>query len=460
MTDNNGRGTDKLTALVTTTLSSFLTASISSSINIALPSIGREFSMDAVLLSWVATSFLLSAAMFLVPMGRIADIYGRKRIFLYGVSIFTLGALLSALATSGTELIIFRVLQGIGSAMIFATGIAIVTSAYPLGERGKALGINVASVYLGLSIGPFLGGILTQSFGWRSIFIVNLPLGVIVILMVLLRLKGEWAEAGGEKLDYAGSFIFGFVLVALMYGFTLLPSLSGLILIVSAIAGLILFVWWEGRVKNPVLNMSLFRNNVVFAFSNLAALINYSATSAVAFLFSLYLQYVKGLTPREAGLVLVAQPVIMAVVSPLAGKLSDKVEPRILASAGMSIIVIGLGILSFIAETTDIYLIVMGLMLLGLGFALFSSPNTNAIMSSVEKRYYGIASATMATMRLTGQMLSMGISILIFSLVIGKVKLTAEYHAELLSSIKTALVIFSVLCFAGVFASLARGKMR
>lgn len=460
MTDNNGRGTDKLTALVTTTLSSFLTASISSSINIALPSIGREFSMDAVLLSWVATSFLLSAAMFLVPMGRIADIYGRKKIFLYGVSIFTLGALLSAIATTGTALIVFRVLQGIGSAMIFATGIAIVTSAYPLGERGKALGINVASVYLGLSIGPFLGGILTQSFGWRSIFIVNLPLGIIVILMVLLRLKGEWAEARGEKLDYAGSFIFGFVLVALMYGFTLLPSLNGLILIASAAAGLILFIWWEGKVKNPVLNMSLFRNNVVFAFSNLAALINYSATSAVAFLFSLYLQYVKGLTPRQAGVVLVAQPVIMAVVSPLAGKLSDKVEPRILASAGMSIIVIGLGILSFITETTEIYLIVTGLMLLGLGFALFSSPNTNAIMSSVEKRYYGIASATMATMRLTGQMLSMGISILIFSLMIGKVKLTAEYHAELLSSIKTALIIFSALCFSGVFASLARGKMR
>ena len=449
----------KRSALLAATLASFLTPFMGSSVNIALPSIGREFAMDAVLLSWVATSYLLAAAMFLVPFGRIADIHGRKRIFTYGILVYTVSSLLSAISTSAIMLICFRVLHGIGSAMIFGTGVAILTSVFPPRERGKALGINVAAVYLGLSLGPFLGGFLTQYLGWRSIFLVNVPLGLIVIAVVL-KLKGEWAEAKGEKFDFTGSVIYSITLVAVIYGISLLPAMQGGLLIMIGVLGISAFVKWEMKVESPVFNMNLFRNNTVFALSNLAALINYSATFAVGFLLSLYLQYVKGFAPQNAGLVLVSQPVIMAIFSPFAGRLSDRAEPRIVASIGMALTTAGLFLLSFLNEKTALEFLLASLILLGFGFALFSSPNTNAVMSSVEKRYYGVASATLGTMRLTGQMLSMGIAMMIFAIYIGRVQITPEYYPLFLKSMKSAFIISAVLCFGGIFASLARGKVR
>jgi len=452
--------TVKRVALLVTTLGSFLTPFMSSSINIALPSIGKEFSMDAVLVNWVATSFLLAAAMFLVPFGKAADMRGRKKIFIYGVLIYTLASFLCAISMSAPWLICFRVLQGIGGAMIFGTAVAILTSVFPPGERGTVLGINVAAVYLGLSLGPFLGGILTQYFGWRSVFLVNVPLGLIIVALVFWQLKGEWAEASGEKFDFVGSIIYSLSLVAIMYGFSRLPAMLGALLILVGVLGALSFVWWEAKAASPVLNMHLFRSNTVFAFSNLAALVNYSATFAVSFLLSLYLQVIKGLNPRDAGLVLISQPVMQALFSPLAGRLSDRIESRIIASTGMALTVIGLALLTLLNAQTTLVSIIFSLILLGLGFALFSSPNINAIMSSVEKRFYGVASATLGTMRLIGQTLSMGIVMLIFAVYIGKVQITPEHYVPFLTSTRTAFVIFAVLCFGGIFASLARGNVR
>ena len=451
---------NKRAALLVATLGSFLTPFMGSSITIALPSIGSELAMDAISLGWVATAYLLAAAMFLVPLGRIADIYGRKRIFAYGILTYTVASILSAVATSAAMLIASRVLQGIGGAMIFSTGVAILTSVFPAEERGKALGINVAAVYLGLSLGPFLGGLLTEHFGWRSIFVLNVPLGLIIIAFIFWKLKGEWAEAKGEKFDITGSVIYSLMLVATMYGFTQLPDISGVWLIVIGVVGLVGFVKWEMKVKSPVLNIGLFRNNTVFALSNLAALINYSATFAVGFLLSLYLQYIKGLSPQNAGLILVAAPVVQAVFSPLAGRLSDRIEPRIVASAGMGLTSVGLVLLTFLGEKTSLGFIVASLVVLGFGFALFSSPNTNAVMSSVEKRFYGVASGMLATMRQVGMTFSMGMAMLLFALYIGRVQITPEYYSLFLRSVNVAFVIFASLCFAGTFASLARGKIR
>jgi len=446
--------------LFVATMGSFLAPFMGSSINIALPSIGREFAMDAILLSWVATAYLLAAAVFTVPLGRVADIYGRKKIFTYGIVIYTVSSLLLAMSTSATMLISLRVLEGIGGAMIFGTGIAMLTSVFPPGERGRALGINVAAVYLGLSLGPFIGGILTQHFGWRSIFLVTVPLGLIVIVFILWKLKGEWAEAKGDKFDLSGSIIYGITLVALIYGLSLLPAMSGIWSIIIGIIGIWIFIKWETKMRSPVLHMELFKNNTVFVFSNLAALINYSATFAVAFLLSLYLQYTKGLDPQSAGLILVSMPATQAILSPVAGRLSDRVEPRILASVGMGITAIGLILLTFLAQNTTIEFVLASLIVLGFGFALFSSPNTNAVMSCVEKRSYGVASATLATMRQVGMMLSMGIAMVIFSIYIGRVEITPEYYSAFVSGLKIAFVIFAVLCFAGIFASLARGNLR
>ncbi len=454
------RWTSQRAALVTATMASFLTPFMSSAINVALPSIGREFSMDAVMLSWVATSFLLAAAMFLVPFGRIADIYGRKRIFTYGTAIFTIGCLLAGLAPGPAVLISARALQGIGSSMIFGTGVAILTSVFAPQERGRVLGINVAAVYLGLSLGPSIGGFLTQQLGWRSIFFVTMPLGLVIIAFVLWRLDGEWAEAAGESFDLVGSAIYAIALMSMMYGFSRLPGMGGAGLIGIGVVGFAGFAGWELNAASPVLNLQFLVNNRPFAFSNLAALIHYAAVSAVSFLLSLYLQYIKALTPQQAGLILIAQPIMQAAFSPVAGRLSDRIEPRIVASLGMTLTATGLIILIFLGAATPLWAIVACLGLLGFGFALFSSPNMNAIMSSVERRFYGVASGMLGTMRLIGQMLSLGIATLLFALYIGRVQITPEYYALFLTSARTAFAIFAVLCVGGIFASLARGRIR
>jgi EmrB/QacA subfamily drug resistance transporter len=450
----------KRTALIIACLSSFLTPFMGSSINIALPSIEREFQIDAVLLSWIATSYLLAVAVSLVPVGRMADIYGRKKIYTFGIIAFTVFSLLSAISISAPMLIVFRIFQGIGSAMIFATGVAILTSVFPPPERGKALGINAAAVYIGLSLGPFLGGFLTQHLTWRSIFLLNIPLGSIVVLLIFWRLKGEWAEAKGEKFDVLGSLIYGLALIAIVI--SLLPAMRKFLLILLPLGfvGIWAFVKWEAKIENPVFELSLFRTNRLFAFSNLAALINYSASFAVTFLLSLYLQHIKGLSPLNAGSILIAQPIVMAIFSPLAGRLSDRIEPRIVSSLGMTVTTIGLFLFTLMHEDSTLPFIIARLILLGFGLALFASPNTNAIMSSVERRFYGIAAGSVATMRTLGMMVSMAIASLIFAILIGRVQITPESYPALLKSVRVAFIVFSIICFGGIISSLIRGKVR
>jgi EmrB/QacA subfamily drug resistance transporter len=450
----------KRSALLVTTLAAFLSPFGISSVNIALPEIGKEFLMDPILLSWVTTAYLLASAMFLVPFGKAADIYGRKRIFTFGIVTFTLASSALAISNSAVMLICLRILQGIGAAAIYCIGAAILTSVFPLMEIGKVLGINVAAVYLGNSLGPFLGGFLTQHLGWRSIFLVNFLLGLIVIFFIFRKLKGEWHEAKEEKFDLTGSIIFSLTLLLIMYGFSQLSTMLGVWLTLLGALGILTFIKWEAKVKSPILDINLFRNNRVFAFSNLAALINYSVTFAVTFLLSLYLQYIKKLTPDNAGLVLVSQPMVQAIFSPFSGKLSDRIEPRIVASIGMALTALGLFLLIFLDEGTTLGFIVASLILLGFGFALFSSPNTNAVMRSVENRFYGVASGTLGTMRVTGMIFSMGITILIFSMYIDKVQITAEYYPVFLRCVKLAFIFFAVLCVGGILASLARGKVQ
>jgi EmrB/QacA subfamily drug resistance transporter len=460
MDDPVGKGTSKGVVLLVTTTASFLFPFMLSAVNIALPTIGKELSLDAITLSWIATAYLLSSATLLVPFGRIADIYGRKRIFTFGIVILTLSSLFSGMANSATMLIACRVFQGVGGAMLAGTAVALLTTVFPATERGKVLGINVAATYLGLSLGPVLGGVLTQHLGWRSIFFLGAILGLAVIGITLWKLKGEWTGAKGERFDLTGSVIYILGLVALVYGFTALPALLGVWLIIGGIIGLSVFTKWEMRTTSPVLDINLFKNSKAFTLSNLAALIHYSATFAVAFLMSLYLQYVKGFNPESAGLILVAMPAMQAIFSPLAGRLSDRIEPRLIASAGMALTAVGLVIFIFLNKETPLGLIIGNLLLMGFGFALFSSPNTNAVMSSAPNTAYGVASATLATMRQVGMVLSMGVVMLLFTLYIGRVQITPEYYMLFQQSVKTAFIISAVLCLAGIFASLARGKVR
>lgn len=445
--------------LLITTVVSLMTAFLSSSVNIALPAVGKEFLLDAVQLGWVNTSFLLASAVFLIPMGRIGDLTGRKKIFLAGITVFFISSILSVLSWNGWSLILSRAVQGLGGSMIFATSGAIVVSVFPPEKRGRAIGINTASVYIGLAAGPFLGGVLTQAFGWRSIFIASAVAGLAVIPAVLLFMKREWAEAKGEKLDWTGSLIYAVSLSLLIYGFSLLPGMPGMVLTALGLGGIAVFCFWEMKAEYPVLNIRLFLRNRVFAFSNIAAMINYSATFSVVFFLSLYLQYVRGMTPRMAGTVLVLQPVVQAILSPVAGRISDRVEPRFLTSAGMALCAAGLLMLAFIDGGTGILYILVSLFLLGAGFALFSSPNTNAVMGSVERKYYGIASATLGTMRLVGQMFSMAAALVLFAVIIGRVRIGPEYSVPFLKAMKTGFGVFAFLCATGIFFSLNRGNL-
>ncbi len=447
-------------ALLVAASGSFLTPFMLSAVNIALPAIGNHFEADAVLLSWVATAILVAAAVAMVPAGKLADIHGRKKVFMVGMLIFALSSLLAGWAWSIEALVAFRVLQGLGIAMIFSTGIAIVTSVFPLAERGRVLGITVASVYCGLSCGPLAGGWLTQTFSWRSVFLIPAPFGFGLVFLAFWKLKGEWAPARGERFDLGGSAIYAAAIVMLMNGLSGLPDLGGGLLVVAGLGGLAAFAWWELRTAQPVFEVRLFSSNRVFAFSCLAALIHYAATFGVTFLMSLALQYIKNLSPNQTGLVLMAQPVIMAVFSPLAGKLSDRLEPRLLASTGMGITALALLLLTGFDADTAMVTIIACLMIFGFGFALFSSPNMNAIMSSVEKRYFGVASGSVATMRLLGQMISLGIVTLVFALLIGREPITPERHGAFLASVRWVLLIFCGLCLCGVYFSFSRGKLR
>ncbi|MEJ2664442.1 MAG: MFS transporter [Spirochaetia bacterium] len=446
--------------LLVTTIASFLTTFAASSVNIVLPVIGSEMKMSAVILGWVATSFLLTIAVFLIPLGKISDTAGRKKIFSYGILLYIVSSGLSAVSLFDWMLIFSRVLQGIGAAMVFATSSAIVTAAFSPGKRGRAIGINTAAVYIGSSAGPFFGGIITHYLGWRGVFAFTVLLGIIVLPLVLIFIPQDSPEKRTGKFDTPGTMLSAAGLSCLIVGISLLPAISGIISGVAGVIIIIIFIKWESGRANPILEIKLFRKNPSFLFSNLTAMINYGATFSIAFFLSIYLQTVRGMTAWEAGTVMVIQPIVQALFSPLAGRISDKVEPRIPVSIGMLCTSAGLLCLSFLTGNTPLPFLAGILVLLGFGFALFSSPNTNAIMSSVEKRFLGTASALVGAMRVMGQMLSMGVALLLLSLFIGHVQITSEQSAAFQSVMTVGFRIFALLNFAGVFVSYARGNIR
>ena len=447
-------------ALTIAVLTSFLAPFLISGVNIALPAIEQEFDLDAVALSWIVTSYLLSSAVFLLPIGKLADIHGQKTIFQGGIIIFTIATIFCGFAPNGMMLIFLRVVQGLGAAMTLTTGAPILVSVFPPAQRGKVLGLNVASVYLGLSMGPFIGGFLTQYFGWRSIFLSCVPLGVAVILLTFFKLKSNLTSGIPGRIDLVGVLYYSAGLVSIVYSSSNLNRSFGWPLLLTGTLFLILFVIRCKKSSNPIFEITLFTHNRLFAFSNIAALINYSATFSLVFLMSLFLQKIKGFTPQQAGTILVAQPLMMTLLSPFAGKLSDKTEPRKMATAGMLISAIGLFMLAFIGQQTPVPLIVAILVIMGIGFGLFSSPNMNTIMSSVDKSQLGIASGTSSTMRVVGQMVSMMIATLIFSLYFSGTHITEVDNAIFTNSIRLSFTVSGLICLAGVYFSNSRGDLR
>ena len=431
-----------------------------SSINIALPAIEQSFGLNAISLSWVITAFLVATGIFLLPVGKWGDISGNVRLFKAGLIVFTLASVLCAVSPSGVWLIVARFVQGVGSAFTNTTGQAILVTNFPARNRGQVIGISVASVYAGLATGPFIGGFLTQALGWHSLFYVAAILGVLSTIIAFAFLeKDTHVPSGDKKVNLRGTLFFVIGLVGLVYGSSHIPSAYGWGLMIFGIVMLVLFWIIESRLANPMFETRLFTHNKLFGFSNLAALINYTATSAIVFFLSLYLQKIQGLPPREAGAVIIAQPVMMAIFSPVVGRLSDRIQPRYFATLGMAMCSIGLFAMSFFTSTTPLWIIILVLVWEGLGFAFFSSPNMNTIMSSVDKSRYGQASGTASSMRIFGQIVGMTIVTFFFAFHFGSKAVTEVNDTIFLIAMKWGFVTFALISVMGIYFSFTRGNV-
>jgi len=439
--------------LFTIMLTSFLTPFTGSALNLALPSLGTEYGASPAQLGWVLGSFLLAAIVVLLPFGKLADRYGKRYFFIMGNGIFAATSLAACFAPNLPMLIAARAAQGIGSAMTFATSMSILTLVIPKERRGWAMGWNVAVVYTGLTLGPAVGGFLNYYYGWQSIFIVLAVLGTIAFLTARHTMQEEWVEDSRPEWDKKGALLYGGAILLIIYGLSqlLAEPLAPAILL----TGLLLFgafLRYELHTKNPLLPVNLLFINRPFSLSCLAALLNYCATFATSLLLSLYLQSILGLSSRSAGLILLAQPIIMASLSPLMGKLSDKYAPTKLAAGGMAVITIGLAGFALTVHHLSLYLLIPMLIITGTGFALFAAPNNNAIMSSVEKKHYSLAASLLSTTRLFGQVLSVAIMNLILSL-----QWTDCAPREiLLQNLQIALLCFAIFSAAGIIPAKAR----
>jgi MFS family permease len=446
--------------LLVNSMANWTLAFMTTSINVALPVIQGELQLGAVALGWLPLAYLLASAIFLLPLGRLADGWGRRRMFILGMIIFTVCSLALVFSGSYIPLVALRGGQGLGASMVFAGSAAMVTLAYPRERRGFVMGVSAAAAYLGQTTGPPIGGVLVHNFGWRSLFIVSAAFGALLLVLdaVLLR-NAEWKETGAKGFDYVGPLVYAPALFAFLLGMSWIPQLKGVALVAAGVLGMVLFVWWEGRARSPVIEVGLFRHNRVFAMSNLSQVISYAAVWALTFLMSLYLQFIRGLNPETAGFVLMAGVAVQAACTPFAGRLSDHFQPRWLASGGMGICAVGMLFLAFLRVATPYWYIIAILCLLGIGYALFAPANMSSIMGSVERRNLGVASASVGTMRVVGQAVSIGVATMVMAVIVGRHNIMPADYPNLLTAVRVTFGILAVFCVIGIAASMARGDM-
>ncbi|WJI10513.1 MFS transporter [Methanobacterium sp. CWC-01] len=425
-------------------LAAFLIPFMGSSLSLALPVIQKELVVNVIILGWIPTAFVLANAATVLPFGRLSDIYGRKRIFSYGVLIYTTASLLAAFSNSGEILVFFSFLQGLGCAMIFATMVALLSSVFPMERRGEALGLYVSAVFIGLFLGPILGGVLIQYLGWRSIYLFNIPVGIILLSILFWKLRMEWAEAQGESFDIKGALIYSLSLVALLYGFSSLLEDLGKTVLVAGFLGILGFFLMERRTESPILKFDIFKSRRS-SFTALSMLFLNIAISAMATFLSLYFQSLRGLEPQTTAFILAAQPLMVAVLSPVIGRAADRTENRFLPIGGLILITAGLLMLSFLSQETIILVPVLALILVGVGQAMFSSPTTRIFMGSVDSKIYGMASSAFSTMIYLGQTLSLALMLFIFAIYLGQVEINPSNYQVFLDSMRVAFLVFSII---------------
>ena len=434
-------------------ITSFFAVFLSNGIIIGVPAIAQEFAMNNVIQNWVPTIFFLVVAVFTVPAGQISGKFGVKKSLLAGISVYLIGSIGACLAFSTESFLIFRIIQGAGVAFLNVSAMAMVVHAVKPQNRGKALGFTVTGVYLATSLSPVICGFLVHNLGWRSMFYFVIPFLVLCIILMILKIPQEWKTYEKDKIDKTGSVLYGIGILAFIYGFTSLITTTGKILTVFGLILLVIFGMFELRQKSPVFNMNLFMN-AKFTSSNIAALCSYIAVMVVTTILNYHFQYVRGWDAQMAGLILIITPILMAIMAPNAGKLSDKIHPQKLAAMGMGIATVALLILTFLNKSTPLYIVVIAMILQGIGMGLFSSPNMNAIMSSVPPKDAPTASASQATMRTIGQTMSLGLLTLVFAWVMGSLELAPQYANMIVQASQTICMICTAACILAVFASL------
>ncbi len=467
--DNNFR----IRTLIITSLGSFLTPFTSSLISFAVPKIAGTFHSNFIDIVWVPMAYLIALPTFMILLGRLSDMYGRIRFYRIGFLIFSFGALLAATANDIYFLILSSFVMGFGGALIGTNATAIISIVYPREKRGWALGINAMSVYLGLTMAPVLGGILNQFFSWQAIFLINIPIAVVALILTFIYMKSSKIDVvkRKEKIDLIGSLLFTIGILSTVLYLSLgqiYDFLDTIYLLIIGIAVIVSFVFYERRIENPMLDISLFTTNRTFSAANFTAFLNYVSTFSITFIFSIFLQIILGYQPFAAGMILMIEPVLMVIFSPISGRMSDRYGSRGIASIGMLVIAIAFFILAFVNVKSGILSMIIPLGILGVGFGLFSAPNTNSVMGSVESNRAGVASGTLGTMRFTGQLLSLALASAILSVSIPHSMLLQIFSGVAVKSgidtstfeggFKIIMILSGVLSLIGAYTSLLRTK--
>jgi EmrB/QacA subfamily drug resistance transporter len=443
-------------------------------VSVSLPTIARSLDAGFGEVVWIPTAYLLTISILLIPIGRLSDTVGRKRIYIWGFLVFTVGSLLCSLSPNASFLIGARIVQGVGSACIMSTSTAIISCAFPPRERGKAIGINTMCIYVGLALGPPLGGFLTAAFGWQSIFWVNIPIGVATMAAAYLVIKKDEGVSAPRGFDLKGGAAFAVMLTSLLLFLTFgedwgyaSPIIVTLALL--SIVSFLVFLSVESKAGHrAMLDISLFRDNKLFAMGSISALLNYASYYWTPFIISFYAQSVLGLSPQQTGFLLLVQPILMAIVAPLSGMMSDRIGSRTLATGGMVLIWCGLLEMTLLnGGSGDLGVLCVGMVLMGVGMGMFSSPNTSAVMGSVGNDKAGLASGTISTMRTVGQSLSLSMAsaliavmastALVEAIFSGQVIVpTPDQVQQLLSGFRLAFMVSAILSMIGAVASAVR----
>ena len=434
-------------------ITSFFAVFLSVGIVLGVPAIAAEFGMNNIFQNWITTLTALVIAVFTLPAGQISGKYGVKKSLIMGVSIFLLASIGACLSFSTESFLIFRVFQGIGIAFSNVSAIAMVVQAVKPQNRGKALGFTVTGIYLAGSLSPVFSGFLVHNFGWRAMFYFVIPFLILCVVLMVLKIPKEWKTYEDSKIDALGYVLYGVGISLFIYGFTNLMNEFGFISVIIGLILLIIFGYYELKLDSPAFNMNLFRN-MKFTSSNIAALCSYLAIASLTTILNYHFQYVRGWNAQMSGFMLIITPIIMAIMAPNSGKLSDKIHPQKLAAIGMSITTVALLILIFLDANMPLYLIVLAMVLQGIGMGLFTTPNTNAIMSSVPPKETPNASAAQSAMRTIGQTMSLGILTLVFAWIMGSLKLSSEYSGMIVQSSQLICIICTIICIIAIFASL------